>query len=262
MKHNEGLLLVEDDAATREVLSLMLAGDGWQVQGAESGEDALTWLDTASTAPGVVLCDQKLPGICGAPLAQALQAALSSRFQSHQTVLLAMTATAGRQTPPGYARILLKPFPATSVRTALSSSEDPLKKSPASPDLQPISTDQAPAKSLPVMEETVLTQLRRSMPPRQLRELFTFAIADAEDRIERMAGFSRDGEHAAFVREAHSLKGSFGVIGARALRQVADDAERLPHDAVSFTALSQKKVRSLHDALKQLHLMLVTLFPQ
>ena len=261
MEYSDGLLLVEDDAATRELLSLLLAGDGWQVHGTETGEDALAWLDTAPAAPHVVLCDQRLPGMCGTPLAHALQAALHSRFQSHDTVLLAMTATAGRSTPAGYAQTLLKPFPATSVRAALSGSRPINTQCGAVKYMQPAATDMSPAQALPVLDETTLTQLRRSMPARQLQELFAFAIADAGDRVERMQRFSQEDGHDAFVREAHSLKGSFGVIGAAALRQVAGDAEHLSSDAASFASLSQKKVESLHSGLEQLRLMLVTLFP-
>ncbi len=91
MVHGERLLLVEDDAATREVLTLLLAGEGWAVDAVESGEAAMEAL-AAGLAPAVVLCDLQLPGICG----EALLARVRQHL-SEDAVVLATTCTARRR---------------------------------------------------------------------------------------------------------------------------------------------------------------------
>ena len=57
------ILAVEDDERIRSALRLALADEGWQVDGTESGEDALKVLD--KSAPDVVLVDLTLPGMDG-----------------------------------------------------------------------------------------------------------------------------------------------------------------------------------------------------
>jgi two-component system NtrC family response regulator len=57
------LLLVEDEAAQRQILTEILRKEGWDVVAAGSGEEALEAL--AGPAPELILCDWKMPGISG-----------------------------------------------------------------------------------------------------------------------------------------------------------------------------------------------------
>ena len=56
-------LIVEDDAATRDLLARVLQGGGWTVEVAGNGEQALAQL--ARRAPGVVLLDLEMPVMDG-----------------------------------------------------------------------------------------------------------------------------------------------------------------------------------------------------
>jgi len=118
MVENKLLLLVEDDATTRDLLALLLAAEGWRVQVAEDGETALAMLHHQPKPPDLVLCDLHLPGLCGADLAAALRAELHHRFLASPRLLL-MTATPRHadslshdsyQSYDSYDGVLVKPF--------------------------------------------------------------------------------------------------------------------------------------------------------
>ncbi len=56
-------LVVEDDAASREVLTRLMESDGWKVDQASNGFEALERLE--ANAPGVILLDLMMPGMDG-----------------------------------------------------------------------------------------------------------------------------------------------------------------------------------------------------
>jgi two-component system chemotaxis response regulator CheY len=57
---NKRLLLVDDDFATRETMSMILAGDGYRVATAANGADALQHLRD-SDRPSLILLDLNMP---------------------------------------------------------------------------------------------------------------------------------------------------------------------------------------------------------
>jgi signal transduction histidine kinase/CheY-like chemotaxis protein len=63
LRDNSPVLVVEDDASTRELLSAMLSKDGWPVQTAENGRIAMK--KVAKTRPGLVLLDLMMPEMDG-----------------------------------------------------------------------------------------------------------------------------------------------------------------------------------------------------
>ena len=83
------VLVVDDDALSREVLALLLHGAGYAVETADSGDAALLHLQTAQVAPQAVLTDLQMPGTTGNELALRLRALCGPA-----TVLLAMSASA------------------------------------------------------------------------------------------------------------------------------------------------------------------------
>ena len=65
------VLVVEDDPDIRELLKFTLERAGLKVVEAESGEDALTFLD--GPQPSVAIIDWMLPGINGVELTRRLR---------------------------------------------------------------------------------------------------------------------------------------------------------------------------------------------
>ena len=74
------LLIIEDDPVSRELLSVLLAVEGFDVLLAESGEEALQQL--RSDAVDVILTDMQMPGISGAELAGKLRTVCGKKDSS------------------------------------------------------------------------------------------------------------------------------------------------------------------------------------
>jgi HPt (histidine-containing phosphotransfer) domain-containing protein len=74
-----------------------------------------------------------------------------------------------------------------------------------------------------VLDASVIDALRQLTPPGEpdiLAEVFTLFLEEAPPRIERMRNAAAGGDIKEVHRAAHSLKGSAGNIGARAMYDV------------------------------------------
>jgi CheY-like chemotaxis protein len=67
------VLLVEDDAAVRAVLSFLLQSDGWEVK--EAGDGRVGLVLTRRFAPDLVVTDLRMPEMSGLELACEISAA-------------------------------------------------------------------------------------------------------------------------------------------------------------------------------------------
>lgn len=193
----ERLLLIDDDETTREVLTLLLAAEGWTVTEAASGEEALAL--APSIAPEVILSDLQMPGLSGEELASHLRSACPNR-----PILLAMTATP-KGNISGYDALLTKPFAPSEVRR--------MSRTPTTPE-----QDQA-------IDQATFQRIRKAMPTPQLRSLYDFALTDAEQRVHRMEAAATANDPTTLHKEAHAMKGSCGMIGATRLRTLASTVE-------------------------------------
>jgi len=193
----ERLLLIDDDETTREVLTLLLAAEGWTVTEAASGEEALAL--APSIAPEVILSDLQMPGLSGEELATHLRSACPNK-----PILLAMTATP-RGNISGYDALLTKPFAPSEVRR--------ISRTPTTPE-----QDQT-------IDPATFQRLRKAMPTPQLRSLYDFALTDAEQRVHRMEAAATANDPTTLHKEAHAMKGSCGMIGATRLRTLASTVE-------------------------------------
>lgn len=193
----ERLLLIDDDETTREVLTLLLAAEGWTVTEAASGEEALAL--APSIAPEVILSDLQMPGLSGEELAAHLRSACPNR-----PILLAMTATP-KGNISGYDALLTKPFAPSEVRR--------MSRTPTTPE-----QDQA-------IDQATFQRIRKAMPTPQLRSLYDFALTDAEQRVHRMEAAATANDPTTLHKEAHAMKGSCGMIGATRLRALASTVE-------------------------------------
>src|SRR5271170_8112851 len=111
------LMVIDDDALSLAVISLLLRSDGYEVLQAADGATAIELLGTLQpdTLPSVLLADLRMPGIRGLDLAVALRATVP------QAMLLAMSATA--DTAEGYDGFLKKPLDLAALQSALQLQE-------------------------------------------------------------------------------------------------------------------------------------------
>ena len=224
------LLLVEDDELSREVLGMQLSAAGFQVSTADSGDAALALLRTHPEPPDVVLSDLHLPGISGNALAQELR-----QFCHTSSVLLAISAS----TPPAeswrdFDGFLLKPFAMEAVSAALRRDK---KDQPTMP--------LAPPTTSP-LDESIYRALLASMPGAQLSKLYELCLNDAETRIVSMqqAGASRDAT--TFRHQAHTIRGSCSMVGAKELEHLAGSLEENGLDATNYVASLNELLDSCH----------------
>lgn len=63
------------------------------------------------------------------------------------------------------------------------------------------------------------------MPATQLQQLYTMCLDDGEARIARMRLAASTGDETLYRQEAHSIKGSAGMVGASKLQHLASAAE-------------------------------------
>ncbi len=259
------VLVIDDDPMSRDLLSVLLQAEGYEVECADSGEDAITQIHHSATAPGLVLADAQMPGLTGARLADELR-----RICHPATLLLAMSGSRPpEQAISRFDGFLLKPFTMKQIAAVLEAQSPPsgapnspakrerwtvvrgpAGQSPSNPRLISISASSAtqtvsgrrsrgqpqqarPAEALPgskpgglpVLNQEVYQRLAASMPAPQLRQLYALCLNDVRTRIASMRRLAeaRDGE--AFVREAHSIKGGCGMLGAAELHRMAAELE-------------------------------------
>ena len=260
------VLVIDDDPMSRDLLRVLLQAEGYEVECADSGEDAITQIHHTATAPGLVLADAQMPGLAGSRLAGELRS-----FCPPETLLLLMSGSR----PPDqilarFDGFLLKPFNMKDVAAMLaehnppSSAKKPLvrreqwtvvpgpaSRSPSNSGLVSIAASSAAAdcriqerariqrqqvqsaetvpggksSGVPVLNETIYRQLAASMPAPQLHQMYAMCVNDARERIHSMRQLAASRDGAAFVRQAHAIKGGCGMLGATELHRMAAELE-------------------------------------
>ncbi len=84
-------------------------------------------------------------------------------------------------------------------------------------------TDSASSDS--VLNETIYRQLATSIPAPQLQEMYALCVNDARKRIDGMRTLAAAQDSVLFIREAHSIKGGCGMLGATELHRMAAELE-------------------------------------
>lgn len=137
------LLLVEDDADSRDAMSTLLQLEGAVVTAVADAETALARLSETRAPPRAVVCDVDLPGLDGVGFLPPLRA-LERRRGWRRTPVLALTASAGagqrqRLLDAGFAAHLSKPGQAAELLRLLERACG-LPEQPMSPHPPPSST--------------------------------------------------------------------------------------------------------------------------
>jgi len=202
------ILVVDDDTVSREVIALLLEGDGYEVHTADSGDRALLDLEAIDDwRPAVVLTDLQMPGIAGGELARQLRGLCGAR-----TVLLAMSGSEpGEIVLRKFDGFLLKPFMMEALAAAIVGNFDENK---------------AVRRDVPALDEGVYRKLAGSMRRERLEQLYALCLSDAETRIAGMRRAADSGDDDAYRREAHAVKGGCGMVGAVELQTLATSMEK------------------------------------
>jgi CheY-like chemotaxis protein len=201
------VLVIDDDALSREVLVLLLEAAGYTAESANSGEAALSLLQSAHL-PQAILADLQMPGITGNDLAQRLR-----RFCGSAT-LLAMSATPPEDgSAQDFDGFLLKPFTIDTFTASLAGAA-------------PEATNGSHTQEIPILDESIYSKLTGSMRPRQLEQLYALCLADIDERLTKMQLAASSGDDKTYRAEAHAIKGSCGMVGAKELQTLATSMEK------------------------------------
>jgi len=202
------VLVIDDDAISREVFALLLDGAGYAVDTADSGDAALVHLQTARPLPEVILTDLQMPGTSGGELARQLR-----HLCGASTKLLVMSASTPEDgSEREFDGFLQKPFTMETLAAAIAGA-------------RPSAAKASKGSAAAVLDENVYRKLAGSMRPSQLEQLYTMCLADAEGRLAGMRLAAAEGDDDAYKREAHAIKGGCGMVGALELQTLATSME-------------------------------------
>lgn len=214
------ILVVDDDEVSREVLSLLLGGQGYAVETADSGDAALAHLrDSSHSLPGVVLADLQMPGMHGDELSRQLRAVCGP-----QTILIAMSGSQPEAgLIDGFNAFLLKPFSMEQLAALVNGT----------------GTSMMADEAAGALNEAVYQKLAGSMNGSQLEKLYSMCLSDAEKRIGEMKQAAASQDDVAYKREAHAIKGGCGMVGAAELQILANTMETKGIEANHVATLNE-----------------------
>lgn len=218
------VLVIDDDQMLRDLLEALLPMDGYEVTSAACGEDALRTLREDPTLD-LVLTDLHMPGLEGSALTDALRSAARPH-----TLLLGMS---GSEPHPAVREaldaFLLKPFDSDGLQQAIRNAQAAAQNEDSQPaaaenEIPRTSSSSQEEHQQPVtgpLDEAIFGALANIIPLHQLGQLYEMTLTDIAKRLERIREAAAAGDLPLVHREAHSIKGSCGMVGATEIQLLA-----------------------------------------
>jgi CheY-like chemotaxis protein len=201
------LLLVDDDAISREVLSMLFEMHGYPVACAEDGAEAIA--SVASELPQVILMDTQMPGLSGLDLIRELRAKTRSRIVA---ISGSEVSDAIRQAADGF---LLKPIQPGDLDALLAADSEASSKAKQTAVAVPDNDGES------VIDPQVLGKLKAMMPAAAVREIYAAVATDLAIRLKQLATAMEAGDAKEVARIAHTTKGGCSMVGLTAATQAA-----------------------------------------
>lgn len=221
------VLIVDDDEVMGELLVTLMSLDGYRASHAGSAEEALGRVRQAEAAHDVILCDIQMPEMRGGELARALAEARREGRLRREALLVGMSGSA----PDGeearhFDGFLQKPFTVEEFAEAVEQIR--ALGAGSGRDVSATARDEMEARDgdgPPPLSEKTFSLLRSKLGDGSLRELYEMTLDDVEERLRRIAAAAKAGDAATVKREAHTIKGSCGMVGAMELQELAAATE-------------------------------------
>lgn len=208
------VLVVEDDATSRQVTALVLSGLGCEVDTAENGAVALERIEAKDYH--LVLMDCEMPVMDGF----AATAAIREHEGERHLPVIAVTALSGREErqrcfAAGMDDYLGKPVSERALTAALLRWR-----------LRPVSALDAPE----TLDRSTLERLHataQATSPAMLEQILAAFVDDSQQRIEAMRTSIKRRDFDVLRRAAHELKGASGVVGAQQMMRCCGKLQEL-----------------------------------
>jgi len=218
------VLIVDDDPIMGELLDALLTVEGYRVTRAHSGEEALQVAREGTPRPEIILCDIQMPGMRGGELAKTLAGQRTVGVLSASTIIIAMSGSSPRSDElQSFDGLLRKPF---SVADFLKAVEGARRQTAIQISAQ---TEEPPADKsaarLPPVDEKIFEQLKVKVGGELLRQMYDMTLEDVRERLGRIADAAGRGDQPTIRQEAHTIKGSCGMMGALELQAMAAATE-------------------------------------
>jgi CheY-like chemotaxis protein len=236
------ILLIDDDAISREVLSMLLELEGFSVESAEDGATGLARLQETAESPGIILMDTQMPGLSGLELIAALRAA-----NARARIIAISGSEVGGEIREAADGFLLKPIQVEDL-TSLLESSNTVKASGAEPIVSSIGDE----PGLDGIDPVVLGKLQAMMPAAAVREIYAAVASDMETRLVTLSAAIDAGDVTEVKRIAHTIKGGCSMVG---LSPATEAAQKL--ESSNATETWPKELLQLHFALGKLKGILV-----
>jgi len=192
-------LVVDDSRVARLTLSKLLQAEGFSIVEQGSGEDALQWLQQATSAPNIIFMDVMMPGIDGLTATREIKS-LPTLSGIPVVVCTGKDNEADLQQAlaSGAVAVLSKPPAAEALSQLLAGISVPDSDTPAAVELET-----PPAAVMPTAAD-LLQDLRHQLWP-ELEQKLATAIAPLEQRLNQHADAQPDSSSDALTEISQTL---------------------------------------------------------
>ena len=218
------MLIVDDDPVMGELLDALLTVEGYRVTRAHSGEEALQVAREGKPKPEIILCDIQMPGMRGGELATALVEARTAGTLPATSMILAMSGSSpSAEELQSFDGLLRKPFSVVDFTQAVAQARRQTANRISAESERP-SAGNDPAR-LPPLDDNIFEQLKLKVGSELLRQMYDMTVEDVRARLERIADAAERDDQPTIRQEAHTIKGSCGMLGALELQALATATE-------------------------------------
>lgn len=252
------VLLAEDGLVNQRVAIGLLEKRGHTVDLAVDGQEALAAIQSGHY--DIVLMDIQMPGMDGLTAVQHLRASEGKSGQHQRVVAMTAHAMSGdreRFLEAGMDGYLVKPFKPDQLYEIVESSYGPELVAPspeptetASPILGSSELEEPPETGLPILDNEAA--LSATGGDEDLaRILLDTCLEQIPILIEGARQAVSEKDWIAARRFGHSMKSSFGAVGAKAAAEVSQSLECAQQDSVDEMTAALSSISHAFEQLKQ-----------
>jgi CheY-like chemotaxis protein len=238
------LLVIDDDAISREVLQMTLEMHGFAVETAEDGATALALLSGKNAQPELILMDTQMPGLSGLGLIEALRGCTTAR------IVAISGSDPGEAIRKGADGFLLKPIHPEDLLAWIDRTEP----GAIAQSIAQVQVEQQSGAD--IVDPIVLGKLKGMMPASAVKEIYSAVASDLTTRLVTLQTAMNAADSTEVARIAHAIKGGCAMVGLIGAREAASRLET-SNRPVTWP----EELAHLHSALNGLEVMLGDNFP-